>query len=166
MTDQALRTLVTWGLQALKSGAEMAKAATAELERDAKHPDLKSALQAGSEISAQWAQRIDRALAEAGEAKDVGNPVLQAHYEFSRQIRQSAPDDLTRDLGIITAGQLAHHYWIASFGTLRTYASALGMSRTEQDMQACLDEAKQSDQQQTELMKKLLDARGKVSLAA
>ena len=49
---------------------------------------------------------------------------------------------------------------------MRTYASALGMSQTEQDMQTSLDEAKQSDQQQTELMKKLLNARGKLSRAA
>ena len=113
------------GLQALKTGGDLAKTATAEIERDARNPDLKSALQASNKTSAQWAQRIERALAEAGDTKDVGNPVLQAHYEFSRQIRQGAPDDLTRDLGIITAGQLALHYWIASFGTIRTYASAL-----------------------------------------
>ena len=40
------------------------------------------------------------------------------------------------------------------------------MSQTEQDMQASLDEAEQSDQQQTELAKKLLNARGQPSAAA
>ena len=49
----------------------MAKAAT-EIEKDAKDPGLKSALQAGSKTSEQWGQRIERALAEAGGAEDVG----------------------------------------------------------------------------------------------
>ena len=166
MTDQNLNTLAAQGLQALRAGAEVAKGATAEIERDVKDPGLKSALQAGTKTSAQWAHRIDRAMAEAGGAEDGGNPVLEAHFEVSRQIRQKAPDDLTRDLGIIAAGQLALHYWIASFGTMRGYASALGMSQTEQAMQASLDEAKQFDQQHTESTKKLLNARGHMSVAA
>ena len=166
MTDQNLKALVAQGFQALRAGVEVAKTATIEIERDVKDPDLKSALQAGSKTSAQWAQRIERALAETGNADVVGNPIVEAHFEVSRQIRQKAPDDLTRDLGIIAAGQLALHYWIASFGVLRTYASALGMNQTEQHMQASLNEAKQFDQQHTELAKKLLNARGQPSLAA
>lgn len=160
MADQALKALVAQGLQALRAGSEVAKAATSEIQNDARDPGLKSALQAGTRTSEQWAQRIERALAEAGHAEDAGNPVLDAHYEVSRRIRQKAPDDLSRDLGIIAAGQLALHYWIASFGTLRTYASALGLSETEQAMQASLDEAKQADQQHTDLARKLLDAQG------
>lgn len=159
MADRELRALVAQGLQALKDGGEVAKAATAEVETDAKDPGLKSALRAGTETSEQWTRRIERALAEAGSAESTGNPVLEAHYDVSRTIRRKAPDDLTRDLGIIAAGQLALHYWIASFGTLRAYASALGMSQTEQDMQASLDEAKQADQQLTDAAKTLLDAR-------
>ena len=88
MTDQNLKTLAAQGFQALRAGAEVGKAATAEIERDVKDPDLKSALQAGSKTSAQWAQHIERAVAEAGGAEDVGNPVLEAHFEVSRQIRQ------------------------------------------------------------------------------
>lgn len=34
------------------------------------------------------------------------------------------------------------------------------MTQTEQDMQACLDEAKRSDQQNTSLARKLLGSRG------
>lgn len=166
MSDEALKTLVAWGLQALKAGGDLGKAATTEIEHDAKDPDLKSALRAGAETSARWTQRIEHALAKAGDTKDVGNPVLEAHFEFSRQIRQNAPDDLTRDLGILTAGQLAHHYWIASFATMRAYAQALGMRQMAEDMQASLDEAKQSDQQQTQLMEKLLKTRGQRSTAA
>jgi len=160
MADQELKKLVAQGLQALKAGSEVAKMATGEISNDARHPELKAALQAGNRTAEQWAQRIQRAIAEAGPADDVGNPILDALHDVSKKIRQVAPDDTSRDLGIIAAGQLALHYWIAAFGTLRTYASNLSMSQTEQDFQVCVDEAKQADQQHTELAKKLLSANG------
>lgn len=158
MADQELKVLVAQGLQALKAGSEVAKKATSEIQNDASHPELQAALQAGNKTSEQWAQRIAQALQEAGNAEDTGNPVLDAHYEVSKKIRQKAPNATTRDLGIIAAGQLALHYWIASFGTIRNYAAKLGMSQTEQSMAASLEEAKQADLQHTALAEKMLGA--------
>jgi ferritin-like metal-binding protein YciE len=117
-------------------------------------------LQTGNETAEQWAQRIAQALQETGSAEDTGNPVLEAHYEVSKKIRQKAADDMSRDLGIIAAGQLALHYWIASFGTLGNYAAKLGLSQTEQSMRTSLEEAKQADQQHTALAEKILGANG------
>ncbi len=158
MADQEIKTLIAHGLQALKSGSEVAKKATAEIQNDASHPELKSALQAGNSISEQWAQRIDQAITEAGSVENAGNPILDAHYEVSKRIRQNAPDATSRDLGIIAAGQLALHYWIAAFGTLGNYASKLGMEQVSQSMHSSLEEAKQADQQHTALAEKLLNA--------
>ena len=156
MNDQELKTLVSLGLQAMKAGGEVAKKATADIEKDASHPELKAALQAGNKTSEQWAQRITQAMQEVPATPDEGNPVLEALFQVSQKIRQKAPDNTTRDLGIVAAGQLALHYWIASFGTLRTYASQAGMTQTEQSMQTCLDEAKQADQQHTKIAEALL----------
>ena len=165
MTDQKLKALTAQGLQALKAGAAMAAGVTAEIERDATDADLKAALQEGSKTAEQWAQRIERALAEAGGADEVGNPVIQAHNETSRRIGQKAPDNLTRDLGIIAADRLALHYWIGSFGTIHTYASALELNQTEKEMETSLDEAKAFDKAHTALAKKLLDVPGTFSLS-
>ena len=156
MADQDIKTLVAQGLQALKAGGEVAKKATAEIETDARHPELKSALQAGNTTSEQWAQRIRQAIEEVGGGEDTGNPILEAHYEVIRKIRQKAPDDTSRDLGIIAAGQLALHYWIASFGTLGNYAAKLGLDQVKQAMHSSLEEAKQADQQHNALAEKLL----------
>lgn len=156
MADQELKVLVANGLQALKAGGEVAKQATAEIQDDASHPDLKAALQASNKVAEQWAERIEQALQETGGAEDTGNAILDAHFEVSKKIRQKAPDDMSRDLGIIAAGQLALHYWIASFGTLGNYASKLGLSQTERSMRTSLEEAKQEDQQYTALAEKML----------
>lgn len=86
------------------------------------------------------------------------NPVVKALYEVSRMIRQQAPDDMSRDLGIIANGQLALHYWIAAFGTMRAYASKLGMDRTASAMESCLKEAKEADEQHNGLAQRIMGA--------
>ena len=73
-------------------------------------------------------------------------------------IRQQAPDDTSRDLGIIANGQLALHYWIAAFGTIRTYAAQIGMEETARAMQACLDEAKEGDTAHTTIAQRIMGA--------
>ena len=156
MADQELKTLVAQGLQALKAGGEVAKKAMAEIQADASHPELQAALQQGNKTSEQWAQRVEKALAETGGAEDTGNPILEAHYQVSKEIRRKAPDATSRDLGIVAAGQLALHYWIATFGTLGNYAAKLGLAETERSMRTSLDEAKQADQQHTAIAEKML----------
>lgn len=156
MNDDALKTLVAQGLSAMKAGGKVAAGATAEIQNDAKHADLKRALEEGNRVSQQWTQRIDKALQEAGGGGEQKNPILEAHYEVSRKIRQQAPDDASRDLGIIADGQLALHYWIAAFGTIRTYAEKLGMRETASAMQSSLDEAKQADEAHTRIAKTIM----------
>ena len=158
MADHNIRTLVAQGLQALRAGGEVAKKATAEIGNDATHPELKAALQTGNQVSEKWAHRIGRALDEVGGGEDRGNPIMDAHYEVSRRIRQQAPDDQSRDLGIVAAGQLALHYWIAAFGTLGNYAKHLRLNQMQQGMHESLEEARQADLQHTALAEKLLAA--------
>jgi ferritin-like metal-binding protein YciE len=158
MADDKLKELVSQGLSAMKAGSDVAARATDEISTDASHPDLKTALEQGNRTSQQWAQRIDRAMEQAGPGQQGDNKILEAHYEVSRLIRQQAPDETSRDLGIVAAGQLALHYWIAAFGTMASYLKAVGLDDAAQQMKTSADEAKQADQQHTELAEKLLAA--------
>lgn len=139
------------GLAALKAGGQIGSQAAGDIESDAKNPQLKSALQQGSQTAQMWAQRIDRALQEAGGSEQGDNLVVKALYEVGDRIRKQAPDDFSRDLGIIADGQLALHYWIASFGTMRAYAKRANLSQTEQEMAQCLQEAEQADKKMTDI---------------
>ncbi len=157
MADENLRQLVAQGLAALRAGSQVAQGATQEIQDSASHPDLKQALEQGTRTAQGWSERIERALQEAGgPAGEDSNPILQAHFDVSRRIRNEAPDDTSRDLGIIAAGQLALHYWIAAFGTLASYAKQLGMQGTARDLHQCVEEAKQADEQHTALAERLL----------
>ena len=156
--DDKLKELVSQGLSAMKAGSGVAARATDEISNDASHPDLKAALEQGNRTSQEWAQRIDRAMEQTGPGQQGDNKILEAHYEVSRLIRQQAPDETSRDLGIVAAGQLALHYWIASFGTMASYLKAIGLDDAAQQMKSSADEAKQADQQHTDLAGKLLAA--------
>ena len=158
MADDNLKALVSQGLAAMRSGSDVAAQATDEIENDVSHPDLKALLKTGSEVAKGWSDRIDRALKEAGGGDQTDNPVLEAHVEVSRRIRQKAPDATSRDLGIIANGQLALHYWIAMFGTMANYTRQLGMETIARDMQSSGEEAKQGDEKMTELAEKMLQA--------
>ena len=157
MSNESVKQLVSQGLSAMKAGSDVAARATDEINNDASHPDLKAALQQGNQQSKEWAQRIERALQQAG-GGDVGdNPILEAHYEVSRRIRGEASDEQARDLGIIASGQLALHYWIAAFGTMANYTRQCGMDDAARDMKTSADEAKQADEKHTQLAEKMLN---------
>lgn len=156
MANDSLTTLIQQGLAALKEGSKIAAKATDDIQDDVTDAQLKAALEQGNQHAKQWAARIDRSFEAAGGKGDEQNPILEAHFKVSKIVRSKAKDDYSRDLGIIAAGQLALHYWIASFGTLRAYAAQVGLSQVSQDMQACLDEAKQADEQHTTIAEQIL----------
>lgn len=156
MNEENFKQLVTQGLLALKAGGRVAAAATDEISGSATDPELKSVLSTGNDTAKEWQARVEQAMQEAGASGEGENPILEAHYRVSKQIRDAAPDAHVRDLGIIAAGQLALHYWIAAFGTLEAYAGKLGMTQTEQAMSQCVDEAKQADEQHTQLAARIM----------
>ena len=156
MADNNLKQIVSQGLAAMKAGSDVAAKATDEIGNDAAHPALKAALEEGNRTSKQWAERIERAVQQAGDGGQQNNPIVEALYEVSKRIRQQAPDDTSRDLGIVAGSQLALHYWIAAFGTMASYTKHLGMEEAARDMKTCTDEAKRADEQMTALAGQLL----------
>lgn len=158
MANQQLKPLVQMALAEMKAGGEISAKATDDILHDATNPELKAALDQGNDTSKQWAARINRALEEVGAGDEQKNAIVEAHYKTAKEARSKAPDDHSRDLGIIATGQLSLHYWIASFGTLGAYVKQAGMSRIAQDMELCLQEAKQSDEQYTQIAQRMLGA--------
>ncbi|UOQ68772.1 DUF892 family protein [Hymenobacter volaticus] len=158
MNTDDLKQLIQDGLSAQQAGSQVAAKATDEILNDATHPALKQALEQGNATAKEWAARIERAIAEVGGGDKQTNEILEAHYEVSKQIRAKATTDAVRDLGIIASGQLALHYWIASFGTVAAYAASAGFTQTEQELKASVQDAKQADEQHTDIAKQILAA--------
>ena len=156
MERNSLVELVRQCLCTLRGGLDVVEMATAEIGRDVHSTDLRDALLQGQEMNKVWSSRCDEAVIEVDGNLKKENPVLKAHYEVSRRIRQEAPDEDARDLGIITNSQSALHYWIAAFGTLRTYSQAVGFPKLAQTMETCLLEAKDADERFTQIAVRIL----------
>ena len=156
MNQDSLRQLLADGLPALKAGGRIAAESADEIKSSASDSELKSLLETGNEKSREWQARIDRAMDEVGSSGEGENPIMRAHYDVSKQIREAAPDDQVRDLGIIASGQLVLHYWIAAFGTMAAYAKQLGLEQTKQEMGSSVEEAKQADEQHTRLAERIM----------
>ena len=156
MEQENLKKLIADGLIAMKAGGQVAAAATDEIQQSATNADLKSALDAGNDTAKTWQTRIERSLDELGAEGEGENPILDAHYQVSKKIRDSAPDEQVRDLGIIASGQLALHYWVAAFGTMKAYAGRLGLEQTEQEMARSVEEAKRADEQHTAIAARIM----------
>lgn len=62
-----------------------------------------------------------------------------------------AEDDAARDAVMIAAAQKVEHYEIASYGTVRTWATLLGRNEIAQLLEATLEEEKETDQKLTEI---------------
>lgn len=141
----------------MKTGSETAAKATADIQSAAQHPKLKEALKKGNETSKKWAERIERGLREAGGSQQqIENPVIEGIGKVNQNILQTHSDADTCDLGLIAAGQLALHYWIGAFGTMRNYAGEAGLDQAEDDMKACVKEAKEADEEHTKIAEEIL----------
>ena len=141
----------------MKSGSKTAAQSASEVQNDASNDQLKELLRKGTETSKQWQQRVDRALEQVGgNQQEKENEIMQAMHRVGKQIRQEAPNDRVRDLGIIANGQLILHYWIAAFGTMEAYCKQAGMDQAAQEMKSCVSEAKQADEKYTDLAMQMM----------
>jgi ferritin-like metal-binding protein YciE len=64
-----------------------------------------------------------------------------------------------RDAGIISAGQKIEHYEIASYGTLKTFASTLGLTEAAELLELTLEEEKTADETLTEVAVSVVNVR-------
>lgn len=66
-------------------------------------------------------------------------------------ISDTDKDTMTRDVGLIMAGQKAEHYEIATYGGLITLAKTLGLGEVAEIMVLTLEEEKAADQTLTDI---------------
>jgi ferritin-like metal-binding protein YciE len=69
----------------------------------------------------------------------------------AQSIMEETDDGAMRDAGIIAAAQKVEHYEIASYGTLRTFATTLGLDDAANLLNEILDEEKSADEKLTDI---------------
>jgi len=141
-----LRDLYYCEKQLVKTLPKLAKASAS--------PELRQAFEHHLEETEEHVTRLERTfelLDEPIRAKTC-HGILGIIEEGSELIKEHGKDKgAFLDAGLIAGGQRAEHYEMAAYGTLRTWAEALGHDDVVELLSATLEEEKAADQKLSQL---------------
>ena len=153
VTESALNELfidelkdIYWAEKHLTSALpKMAKAATSD--------ELRTAIQNHLSETENHVTRLEQAFSSIGEKAVAKKCEAMAGLikEGDEIVADTEKGSITRDAGIISAGQKIEHYEIASYGTLKTLASVLGYNEAAELLDATLQEEKNADNLLTQI---------------
>jgi ferritin-like metal-binding protein YciE len=130
--------------QLVKALPKMAEAATSS--------DLRSAFEEHLKQTKGHVQRLEQVFSEAG--KNPGGQTCEAMeglIDEGEEMIDDIEESALRDAGLIAAANRVEHYEIAGYGTARTMADALGLTKSASLLQQTLDEEKRADEKLVEI---------------
>jgi ferritin-like metal-binding protein YciE len=152
-----IRMLFGSGLQRLR-GAHEQGAAQAHANIDTSTaPELRRMLRAGVKANQQQGRRLEQVFASAGLTPTArSDQAMQGIIDANRLRIGETADPLSRDLLNIMLGQVAAHFYLASYGTLRSYALAMGNTEAAALLGRTLDETGKVDRAFSALARRLI----------
>ena len=136
---------IYWAEKALtKAIPKMIKNATSE--------ELKTALQEHLAVTEQQVTRVEQVFESIGtKAQAKKCEAMDGLIKEAGEIMESTEEGAVRDAGIISAAQKVEHYEIATYGTLRTFATILNEDEAASFLEETLNEEKEADEKLTEV---------------
>ena len=147
---EELRDLYSAENQLLKALPKMAKAASSD--------ELKQAFEDHLEETRDHVERLEdifEALDESPKGKTCHG--MKGLIEEGSEILDKDGEESVLDAGIIGAAQKVEHYEIASYGTVRTFATLLGEDEAADLLQQTLDEEGETNKRLTELAEEIVN---------
>jgi ferritin-like metal-binding protein YciE len=143
---------IYWAEKALtKALPKMAKNASSE--------ELKAAITEHLAVTQEQVARMEQVfeiLGKKAQAKKC--EAMEGLIKESEEIVESTEIGAVRDAGIISACQKVEHYEIASYGTLVSFATALGEDKVAKLLKTTLDEEKEADSKLTDVAENTINA--------
>lgn len=136
---------IYWAEKALiKAIPKMAEKATSEELVDALENHL-----AETEEQVTRVEKIFSLIGKEPEAKKC--EAMAGLIKEAEELMEESDEGVMRDAAIISAAQKVEHYEIASYGTLLSFATTLGLADVADLLEATLDEEKAADETLTEV---------------
>lgn len=130
--------------QALRAYPRMVKA----VESD----DLKKALEQHRDETENQIERLDQVFEMLGKpARGKTCEAIQGLIEEAKEVMSEFKGSPALDAGMIAAAQAIEHYEISRYGTLRTWATQLGMKDAAKLLDETLKEESRTDERLTKL---------------
>jgi ferritin-like metal-binding protein YciE len=144
LLEEELKDIYSAEKQLLKALPKMAKKASSE--------ELRTALEEHLTVTEGQVARLEEVFEALGKtAKAKTCKAMQGLIEEATELMEEDADDAVMDAGIIAAAQKVEHYEIASYGTVRTWATLCGQEEAAELLQETLDEETEADELLSEL---------------
>ena len=157
MANPELNDLFIKGLRLLYGAHHQGAEQAASNATTATTPKLKRFLLLGSKQNLKQAKRLEQVFRLAGVSPirrtDEG---MQGISRANNDLLASTPVAFERDLLHIAYGQVAAHFYMAKYGTIRTYAEALGQRKAAKLLQKTLGETGMIDKKFTALAAEII----------
>ena len=147
---EALKDVYHAEKQLLRALPKMAKAAEAE--------ELRAAFQTHRDETEEQIQRLEQIFEIIGKpARGKACQAMQGVIEEGKEVMEEFADSEALDAGLISAAQAVEHYEIARYGTLKTWATQLGMRDAAKLLDQTLEEEKKTDKLLSQLAETALN---------
>jgi ferritin-like metal-binding protein YciE len=121
-------------------------------------PELKRAFERHLEETRRQVERLNQ-IADNLDIKLTGKKCkgMEGLIEEGKEIMEEDLDENAVDAGLIGAAQKVEHYEIAAYGTARTHAQLLGLTKIARLLQQTLDEEGATDKKLTALAESIIN---------
>jgi ferritin-like metal-binding protein YciE len=152
----SLRDLLIDELKDLYSAENQITKALPKMIKSASSRDLKAGFEEHLEQTREQIGRLEQIFAEL-EANPKGKKChgMEGLLKEGKGLMSEEAEEEVLDAGLISAAQRVEHYEIAAYGTVRTYANLLGMTKAAKLLETTLEEEKETDQKLTKLAERI-----------
>lgn len=127
-------------------------AALPKMAKAAQSPDLKAAFEKHRGETQEHVARLEQVFEAIGEKPAAKNcPAIMGIIDEGAEIMEEYKGSPALDAGLLAAAQAVEHYEISRYGTMRTWASELGLTEAVSLLDLTLSEEKETDEALSEL---------------
>ena len=152
MQMDSLRELYVDELKDLYSAEKQLVKALPKMVKNATNPELQNAFAEHLQVTENQVARLEQIFEALGQSprgkKCVG---MEGLIEEAQELLEEDAQEDVLDAGLISKAQHVEHYEIAGYGTVRAYASTLGLTEQAELLQQSLDEEIEADKLLSEL---------------
>jgi ferritin-like metal-binding protein YciE len=130
---------------ALSAERQLTKALP-KMAKNASSPELKKAIEEHLAETEKQVERVEQAFEDTGKAARAKTcEAMKGLLEEGEEILKEDGEPAVKDALLIAAAQKVEHYEIATYGTLCTWAKALGYKNALQLLKQNINEEEQTD---------------------
>jgi ferritin-like metal-binding protein YciE len=152
MADKDLRELFHETLKDIYFAEKKILSALPKMAKAAQSKDLKAAFEKHETQTEEHVNRLERVFEELGASpKGKTCDAIMGIIEEGQEVMKEFKGAPALDAGLLAAAQAVEHYEMARYGTLRTWATELGMKNAAKLLETTLREEQATDQTLTKL---------------